>query len=165
METDKMSQMNTHLIDHGAAFDALGLLHRMRDASGTGPHAAIVLIHGRSGDEDSMWAFTSALPKDWLLIAPRAVRSDVDGGYTWTPRKPREWPALEQFDAAVEAIAKLIRALTSRVGAGRSRAGRVYAGRIERSGVAAGLAGVYGRRQKRSDDPLRTFADVQTNVN
>lgn len=106
-----MSQMNIQLIDHGVAFDALGLLHRVREGTGAGSHAAIVLIHGRSGDENSMWAFTTALPHDWLLIAPRAIRSDRDGGYTWTPRQPGEWPSIEQFDDAVEAIAKMIHAL------------------------------------------------------
>jgi phospholipase/carboxylesterase len=148
-----MSQMNIRLIERGAAFDALGLLHHVRDVEGAGPYAAIVLIHGRSGDENSMWAFAPALPKDGLLIAPRAIRPDPDGGYTWTPRRSGEWPSLEQFDDAVEAIARLIRALpgTYNVDSGRvylmgfsQGAATAYAVAIKHRELVQGIAGLVG---------------------
>lgn len=95
----------------GPEIKATGLVHRVREPQGSAPHVTVVLLHGRSGNEDVMWVFAQMLPADWLLVAPRGLREDPDGGYAWHPRTPDEWPCLYEFEEAVTAVTKFIHAL------------------------------------------------------
>jgi len=155
--------LNLRLIDHGVAVDALGLVHRVRDAPGHGPHAAVLMIHGRSGDENSMWAFLPALPKDWLLIAPRGIKQDPDGGYAWHAHKRNEWPALEHFDEAVESVVALIHALPRIYNVDAQHvylmgfsqgAATAYATAIRHRELVQGIAGLLGYVPTDCDDAL-----------
>ena len=56
---------------------------RERVPQASAPSPAIVLVHGWTGDEESMWIFSSRLPKDAYLIAPRAPYKTPSGGYGW----------------------------------------------------------------------------------
>ena len=62
---------------------------RLRSASATASRL-LVLIHGLTGDENSMWVFVRNFPEDYWIIAPRApyVSQLPDGGYSWWPRTP-----------------------------------------------------------------------------
>lgn len=95
----------------GPAVMATGLVHRVRQPHTPGPHPTVVMLHGRSGDEDVMWVFAQALPPTWLLLAPRGIKVDPDGGYAWHPRTPDEWPCLYEFGEAVTAVTHFIHAL------------------------------------------------------
>ncbi|HLF28717.1 MAG TPA: alpha/beta fold hydrolase [Anaerolineae bacterium] len=106
-----MNVSETRLVADGSALGATGLIHRMWQPAGVGPHPAVVMLHGRSGDEDVMWVFASTLPRDWLIVAPRGLQPDPDGGYTWHPRTPDQWPTLQAFDTAVATVVRLLRAL------------------------------------------------------
>ncbi len=99
------------LVDHGPALGQAGLAHRALRPYTTGPHPTAVLLHGYRGNEDVMWIFARALPPHWLIAAPRGIAQEGDGRFSWQPRAPREWPALEQFDTAVSAITQFIHAL------------------------------------------------------
>lgn len=44
----------------------------------------ILLLHGYSGDENSMDVFTRSLPRDAWLISPRAPIPISTGGYSWS---------------------------------------------------------------------------------
>jgi phospholipase/carboxylesterase len=141
--------LNTQLITESAA----GLLHRVRQPAGPGPHPTVVMLHGRSGDENVMWVFARALPAPWLIVAPRAISPDPDGGYAWHPRKPAEWPAIALFDNAVESIAQFIRALPALYQADMQRvylmgfsqgAAASYATALKFPGLAQGIAGLVG---------------------
>lgn len=44
----------------------------------------ILLLHGYSGDENSMDVFTRSLPRDAWLISPRAPFLTSTGGYSWS---------------------------------------------------------------------------------
>ena len=46
---------------------------RYRGPQGTGYHAVILLLHGWTGDENSMWIFASRLPDQAILISPRGL--------------------------------------------------------------------------------------------
>lgn len=75
----------------------------VRDAVGAGPHSAIFLMHGWTGDERSMWVFASRLPKEALLIAPRAPYpsiSDEYGGYSWVRQRSSSLSVMQDFSAA-----------------------------------------------------------------
>jgi phospholipase/carboxylesterase len=62
----------------------------------------LLLIHGLTGDEDSMWVFARELPSNYWMIAPRApYPSQMEqGGYTWR---------LPQFDNMNQVSLDLLR--------------------------------------------------------
>lgn len=105
----------------GPALSATGLAHRVRQPDGAGPHPTIVLLHGRSGDEDVMWLLERALPPHCLVAAPRAIVPDPAGGYAWHPRRPHEWPSVPLFDQAVAAVEQFVRGLPVAYGADPNR--------------------------------------------
>jgi predicted esterase len=51
----------------------------------TDTHKVIFLVHGWTGDENSMWVFAPLFPKDAWLIAPRGVLQANPGGFGWVP--------------------------------------------------------------------------------
>ncbi len=105
-----MKTRKPKLVTDGPAFDATGLIHRVKVPAGPGPHPTIVMLHGRLGNEDVMWIFAQALPADWLVVAPRGLVEEEEG-YSWHPRLPDEWPCLYDLDKAVTAVTHFIHAL------------------------------------------------------
>ena len=62
------------------------------------------MLHGLGGDENAMWALESALPRDGLVVAPRAPHGQRGGGYAWNPII-RAWPPpVSEFSEAVELL-------------------------------------------------------------
>jgi phospholipase/carboxylesterase len=43
------------------------------------------MLHGRTGDENSMWVFADKFPDDVSLVVPRAPHPASPRGYSWTP--------------------------------------------------------------------------------
>jgi len=43
----------------------------------------LLLIHGLTGDENSMWVFARDLPAHYWIVAPRAPYRAAQGGYSW----------------------------------------------------------------------------------
>lgn len=137
----------------GAAVTQSGLIHRVWEPSSSGPHRSVVMLHGRSGNEDVMWIFARTVPRDWLIVAPRGIKPDPDDGYAWHPRARDEWPTLTQFDEAVEAVAAFIQELPRLYQAdpkhiylmGFSQgAAAAYATAIRHPGLIRGIAGLVG---------------------
>lgn len=93
-----------------------GQLYRVRRGQPRGP--LIVMLHGLSGDENVMWIFDHALPRDATVIAPRALYASSLGGYSWARsvvRGNRERGALERgdlddvdFQAALEVLPRFL---------------------------------------------------------
>lgn len=76
----------------------------------------LLLIHGWTGDENSMWVFASQLEKDFMIVAPRAPfishHSEYEG-YSWINREQLTgWPTKDDFLAGVQALSELIDQLT-----------------------------------------------------
>lgn len=46
------------------------------------------MLHGWLGNENVMWTFESALPKNAVIVSPRAPMELKDGGYGWFERLP-----------------------------------------------------------------------------
>jgi phospholipase/carboxylesterase len=70
----------------------------------------LLLIHGLTGDENSMWVFARDLPDRYWLVAPRAPHVATQGGYSW--RAP-EFESLDRFSldqlrAAAEGLIRLV---------------------------------------------------------
>ena len=115
-----MKSEQPQLIDSGAAVDESGLVHRVWQPDGAGPHPTIVMLQGRQGNEDVTWVFGRTLPKEWLIVSPRAPLPE-EGGYSWDIRPDGSLPALHHFDAAVATIERFITALPSLYNADLSR--------------------------------------------
>lgn len=130
------------LIEDGYAYNRSGLAHRVWEPDGDGPHPTIVMLHGRSGTEDVTWVFARTLPKEWLVVAPRALYSDPRGGYSWDVRRTGEWPPIDAFDDGVEALHQFIMALPALYAADL---GRLY---LLGFSQGAGLGYVYTMRHR-----------------
>jgi phospholipase/carboxylesterase len=71
---------------------------------GRGPFSVIIMLHGWTGDENSMWVFAPRLPKNALIIAPRGLFSTKASGYSWHPELPKQWPSMNDFQPTVEKL-------------------------------------------------------------
>ncbi|MEN8171925.1 MAG: dienelactone hydrolase family protein [Chloroflexota bacterium] len=87
---------------------------RYRTPKGDGPHPILLLLHGWTGDENTMWVFESHLPEDALLIAPRALHPASQGGYSWRIFEPGQPPpTIENYRPAADSLLALITSLPS----------------------------------------------------
>ena len=141
------------LINEGSALKETGLVHRVRQPDGPGPHPTTVLLHGRSGGEDAMWIFSQTLPPGWLILSPRGIKPDPSGGFAWHPRQRDEWPPLDTFSEAVQVISSFIRSLPAVYGADPDQiylmgfsqgAAAAYATAMTHPGLVKGIAGLVG---------------------
>jgi phospholipase/carboxylesterase len=82
------------------------------------PKRLMLLIHGHTGDENSMWVFAQGLPSHYWIIAPRAPHSAGSGGYTWRPLHRLDFgkPSLDQLRPPAEALIRLVDAYQASTG-------------------------------------------------
>jgi len=90
---------------------------RVRPASKQ-PARLLLLLHGWTGDENSMWVFVRNFPLDYWIIAPRAPYGTEPSGYSWRAPQPvalsvskgetRGWPSLEDFHASTDSLIALV---------------------------------------------------------
>ena len=149
-----MSQAHTpKLITNVQVIQQAGLIHRVQRPEGDGSFPTVVMLHGRAGTEDVMWVFANTIPKEWLVVSPRGIRSDPDGGFDWRPRGQDEWPPLSAFDEAVTAVTRFIHALPTLYNAAPSQiylmgfsqgAATAYATAMQQPGLVQGIAGLVG---------------------
>ncbi len=82
---------------------------RVRESTAPSPRL-LLLVHGLTGDENSMWVFARDLPATYWIVAPCAPYASSQGGYSW---RPPEFDNLDHFDldqlrAAAEALLHLV---------------------------------------------------------
>lgn len=70
-------------------------------------NSVIFLLHGWTGDENSMSIFASRLPKNKILIMPRGIHQALEG-YSWYPRLASQWPGMNDFGMSVDALTELL---------------------------------------------------------
>lgn len=82
---------------------------RIRESNSAVPRL-LVLLHGWTGDENSMWIFTRRISTDYHLISPRAPHPADQGGFSWRPPQALTFggPSLEMLQPAAEALIHLI---------------------------------------------------------
>ena len=70
----------------------------------------LLMLHGFTGDENSMWVFARDLPSHYWIVAPRALHVAEPGGYSWRPPQDGTFgrPSLEQLRPAAEALIRLV---------------------------------------------------------
>lgn len=146
-------QLFPKLVTAVPVIEQAGLIHRVQQPVDDGPFPTVVMLHGRSGNEDVMWVFAKSCPPGWLLVAPRAIKPDPDGGFAWHPRGKDEWPSLDRFDEAVTAVTRFIRALPDLYHADPQRiylmgfsqgAATAYATALRHPRLVQGIAGLVG---------------------
>ena len=82
------------------------------------PARLLLLLHGYTGDENSMWVFARDLPSRCWMVAPRAPHFTEPGGFSWRPPQPGTFgrPSLEQLRDSAEALIALVDAYSASVG-------------------------------------------------
>jgi phospholipase/carboxylesterase len=128
---------------------------RLRPATGT-PARLMLMLHGWTGDENSMWVFGRDLPPHYLLLAPRAPHAAQPSGYSWRPYVDGTHgrPSAEMMRPSAEALIRLVDEYSASVGVdacqfdvmGFSQGAAMtnlltllYPQRIRRAGVLAGF--------------------------
>ena len=88
-----------------------GWLYTARPQEST-PKRLLLLLHGWTGDENSMWKFVPDLPADYAILAPRAPYPAPRklGGYSWREIKPGTWgaPTLDELHFSADALVLLV---------------------------------------------------------
>ena len=77
-------------------------------ASSALPARLLLLLHGWTGDENSMWVFVRRFPADYWMVAPRAPYVTQPSGYSWRALdgRPDRPPVLEDLrPAAADLVA------------------------------------------------------------
>lgn len=82
---------------------------RIRESTHQTPRL-LLMIHGHTGDENSMWVFSRAVPDHYWIVAPRAPHSAESGGYSWRPPQTGNYDqiSLEMLESAPEALIRLV---------------------------------------------------------
>ncbi len=70
----------------------------------------LVLVHGWTGDENSMWVFAGNLPRSYWIIAPRAPYATLPSGYSWQQagEGAHERPTFGQLRPAAGSLLALV---------------------------------------------------------
>ncbi len=70
----------------------------------------LLLLHGWTGDEDSMWVFVRNFSPGYWMMAPRGLHAARPSGFTWRPDQTGEHenPTLENLRPSAEALMLLI---------------------------------------------------------
>ncbi len=141
------------LVLSGPEYYETGLAYRYQMPAGPGPYPLAVLLHGRLGDEDVMWVFRRVVPRPWLVVAPRAIVPESPRGFSWHAQPHGQWPALPEFDPAVDALLRFLAAMPRLYNADPDRtvlmgfsqgAAVAYATALRRPSAARGIAGLVG---------------------
>ncbi len=76
------------------------------------PKRLLLILHGWTGDERSMWRYLRDLPADYDAIAPHAPYPAPKklGGYSWREIKPGTWgaPTLNELQFSANALVSLV---------------------------------------------------------
>ena len=84
------------------------------------PARLLLLLHGWTGDENSMWVFVRNFSLDYWIVAPRAPHVAEPSGYSWRvpraarasqpgPLRPaRGGPSLEDFHSSADSLIALV---------------------------------------------------------
>ena len=116
----------------------------------------LVLIHGWTGDENSMWVFARGLAPDFWMIAPRAPYPAESSGFSWRPPQAETYgrPSLETLRPVADGLIRLIEEYSASVkldamqfdliGFSQGAAmvnlvGMLYPHRVRKMGVLAGF--------------------------
>jgi phospholipase/carboxylesterase len=124
---------------------------RVRESTHQAPRL-LLLIHGHTGDENSMWVFARAMPDYYRLVAPRApYRADL-GGYSWRAPQSGNFDPLSSgmLESAAQALIQLVDEYSA--SAGREADASVFdvMGFSQGAAVSSLLAFLYPQRIRKA---------------
>ena len=80
----------------------------LRVRPGTG-RRILLLLHGWTGDENSMWVFTRHFPAEYWIVTPRGPYTAQQGGYSWRAPAPRgSRPTIDLFRPSIAALIEFL---------------------------------------------------------
>ena len=125
-----------------------GWTMRVRHAT-QAPARFMLLLHGWTGDENSMWIFANRLPADLWIAAPRALHASKQGGYSWRSLHSvleSDWglPTLSDLKPAAEALIRLVDDVSASISVDATRF--EVAGFSQGGALTNALALLYPRR-------------------
>lgn len=143
---------NTHQMTYN------GWTMRVRHATEE-PARFMLLVHGWTGDENSMWIFARRFPADMWIAAPRGPHTSKNGGYSWRSlhsAQDNDWglPTLSDLKPAADGLIRLVDDVSASIGvdasqfdvAGFSQGGALanvlallYPQRIRKAAILAGF--------------------------
>ena len=111
-----MNDLNNHPMTYN------GWTLRVRHATQQ-PSRFLLMLHGWTGDENSMWIFARKFSEKFWITSPRALHTAREGGYSWrvTRPGPRVLPTLFDLKPAAEALVRLVNDLSSSWGVDASK--------------------------------------------
>ncbi len=83
---------------------------RIRESASASPRL-LLLVHGLTGDENSMWVFARNLSSAYWMVAPRAPYRAEPSGYSWRERFDSSQfgrPTIEQLRPGAETLIRLM---------------------------------------------------------
>ncbi len=82
---------------------------RIRPASAR-PVRLLLLLHGWTGNEDSMWVFVRNFTADFWMVAPRGLYPTRPAGYSWRPAllEEHDKPGFNDLRPSAEALLRLV---------------------------------------------------------
>ena len=141
----------------------------MRVRPGTGTKI-LLLLHGWTGDENSMSIFVSHFPENYWVLSPRAPYPGNPNGFSWRAPAPRgSWPTIDLFRPAVNALIQMLDrwalqndldstnldiAGFSQGGALTFAYGALYPAKVRKMGILAGFAPL-GSEEVLKEDTFR----------
>ena len=84
------------------------LVVRIRVPNQEGFYPVLLLLHGWTGNENSMWVFESRFPNNAVIVALRGIYPSPFGGYGWQKNTGERWPNLNDFQTAINLIMNFI---------------------------------------------------------
>jgi phospholipase/carboxylesterase len=128
---------------------------RIRESTQPSPRL-MLLIHGFTGDENSMWVFARDLSANYWIVAPRAPYVSEQSGYSWRPPQFENMNmlSLDLLRSSAEALIHLVDEYSASVGVeastfdvmGFSQGGAMssllaflYPERVRKIGILAGF--------------------------
>lgn len=120
---------------------------RIRESTHPSPRL-LLLIHGLTGDENSMWVFARDFPAQYWIVAPRAPHASQmeQGGYSWGPPQYENLNqvSLDLLRSSTDALIRLVDEYSASAGLDASTFDLM--GFSQGAGMCNALALLYPRR-------------------
>lgn len=96
--------LNTTDTDNSQVLDLDGWIVRVWQPKHPDSRRITLLVHGHTGDENSMTVFTRNLPSNTWVFSPRGPYPTSEGGYKWIAAENGLTASFKEFQAAAQML-------------------------------------------------------------
>lgn len=89
--------MHIGILEETSLVESNGWIARVHPPTQPWNGRIILLLHGWTGDENTMWIFARKLPENCWMLAPRGPLVSPDGGFAWGLPSKNSRPDIDQF--------------------------------------------------------------------